>query len=201
MLENRRDSLQRQIANLGRQQGIEAVRRLQQGGHASSSPPTRPRSAAPSTSTPRPATSATPRAARSSGSSTLARSRIFAPPDGHRVLGIINPIQNQPGCSARLPRPRPARQRAGRARRDAVARERRPAASPGERWRMVGLAVAAILGERRDAVVAEPTAGAAARWRRSAQGTRRVAAGDLSTADPGHARATSSAISRAPSTR
>jgi two-component system NtrC family sensor kinase len=100
MLENRRDNLQRQIETIGKQKGIEKVRLFNKEGRImfSSEPAEigrmvdkrneaciachaidRPLEAAP----------------------IPERSRIFqAAGDDHRVLGIINPIQNEPGCTA-----------------------------------------------------------------------------------------------------
>jgi len=97
MLENRRESLQRQIATIGRQEGIEKVRLFNKDGlivFSSDAAETRQwvdkRAEAcyachavdrPLEKLPIPA-----------------RTRIFAGSSGSRVLGIINPIQNQPAC-------------------------------------------------------------------------------------------------------
>ena len=99
MLENRRDSLQRQIVTIGKQKGIENVRLFNKEGRIMFSSEAgeigrmvdkrneactachvidRPIEAPP----------------------VPDRSRIFrASGDEHRVLGIINPIQNQPSCT------------------------------------------------------------------------------------------------------
>ena len=99
MLENRRDSLQRQIVTIGKQKGIEKVRLFNKEGRIMFSSEAdeigrvvdkrneactachaidRPLEAPP----------------------IPERSRIFrAGGDDHRVLGIINPIQNQPSCT------------------------------------------------------------------------------------------------------
>jgi two-component system NtrC family sensor kinase len=97
MLENRRDAVHREMLTIGRQQGIERVRLINATGavmfssdereighaldknaeacyscHAAGAPLTRlPMSA---------------------------RSRIFRAPDGHRVMGMIRPIHNEPAC-------------------------------------------------------------------------------------------------------
>ena len=178
MLENRRDSLQRQIANLGGRGGIDAVRVFNKEGRIvfSSEPAEIGRSVDKRAeacfvchATGRPLE--TP--------STQARSRVFAAPDGHRVLGIIDPIQNQPGCSEGCHAHGPADRVLG------VLDLTLSLAGVDEslaagRWRMAGLAAAAMLAS-----------GAVLWWlnRRLvlrpvealAQGTRRVAAGDLAT--------------------
>jgi len=178
MLANRRDVLQRQIAKLGGRGGIEAVRVFNKEGsivfssepgeigrsvdkraeacfvcHASNRPLEKP--------------------------STQARSRVFAAADGHRVLGIIDPIQNQPGCAEGCHAHAPGDRVLG------VLDVTLSLAGVDEslaagRWRLTGLAAAAILAS-----------GAVLWWlnRRLvlrpvealAQGTRRVAAGDLSS--------------------
>jgi two-component system NtrC family sensor kinase len=98
MLENRRDNLRRQIATIGAQNGIDGVRLFNKDGliafssdpddvghsvdkqaescyvcHAAGQPPTR--------------------------LPVSERARVFRAADGHRVLGIIHPIPNQPSCS------------------------------------------------------------------------------------------------------
>ena len=178
MLENRRDSLQRQIANLGGQDGIDAVRVFNKEGrivfssdaaeigrtvdkhaeacyvcHASGRPLEKP--------------------------STLARSRIFSAAGGHRVLGIINPIQNQPGCSADCHAHGPSDRVLG-VLDVTLSLAGVDQSIAGGRWRMVGLAAAAILASgailwwlnRR--LVLRPVEALS-------EGTRRVAAGDLAT--------------------
>jgi two-component system NtrC family sensor kinase len=178
MLENRRFNLQRQIANLGRQQGIEGVRVFNKEGtivfssdaseigrsvdknaaacyvcHASGRPLEKP--------------------------PTSARSRVFAGADGQRVLGIINPIQNQPGCAGECHAHGPGDRVLGvlDVTLSLASVDRSIAAG---RWRMVGLAAAAILASgsmlwwlNRRLVLRSVEALAA--------GTRRVAAGDLAT--------------------
>jgi len=178
MLENRRESLQRQIANLRRQDGIEAVRVFNKEGrivfssdaaeigrsvdkhaeacyvcHASGRPLERP--------------------------STLARSRVFAAADGHRVLGIIDPIQNQPGCSTACHAHGPGDRVLG-VLDVTLSLEGVDQSLAGGRWRMAGLAAAAMLASggvlwwlnRR--LVLRPVVALT-------EGTRRVSAGDLGT--------------------
>jgi two-component system NtrC family sensor kinase len=178
MLENRRDSLQRQIAHLGRQDGIEAVRVFNKEGRiAFSSEPAEIGQSVDKRAEACYVCHASGRPLEKPAAQ--ARTRVFAAPDGHRVLGIISPIQNQPSCSAGCHAHAPGARvlgvldvtlsLAGVDRSMAVGR-----------WRMAGLAAAAILASgailwwlnRR--LVLDPVQALAA-------GTRRVAEGDLGT--------------------
>ncbi len=99
MLENRRESLHQQILGLGREQGIEKVRVFDQDG-----------TIAFSTDVGEIGTSVDKRAEACYGCHASGkplsrlpmkqRSRIYRAADGHRVLGTIVPIPNEPGCSA-----------------------------------------------------------------------------------------------------
>jgi len=185
MLENRRFNLQRQIANLGRQDGIEAVRVFnKEGTIVFSSEPSEIGKTVDKRAEACYVCHATGRPLEKP--STQARARVFQAADRHRVLGIINPIQNQPGCAADCHAHRPGDRVLG------VLDVTLSLAGVDDsialgRWRMVGLAAAAIL------------ASAAILWwlnRRLvlrpvealAEGTRRVAAGDLATPIPVTAR-------------
>jgi two-component system NtrC family sensor kinase len=178
MLANRRDVLQRQIAKLGGRGGIEAVRVFNKEGRiVFSSEPGEIGTSVDKRAEACFVCHATDRPLEKP--STQARSRVFAAADGHRVLGIIDPIQNQPGCSEGCHAHGPADRVLGvldvTLSLDGV--DRSLAAG---RWRMAGLAAAAILAS-----------GAVLWWlnRRLvlrpvealAEGTRRVAAGDLAT--------------------
>jgi two-component system, NtrC family, sensor kinase len=185
MLENRRDSLQRQIAHLGRQDGIEAVRVFNKEGRiAFSSEPEEI-----GTSVDKRAEACY--ACHASGRplekpSTRARTRVFAAADGHRVLGIISPIQNQPGCSAGCHAHAPGNRVLGVLDVTLSLAGVDQSVAAG-RWRLAGLAAAAILAS-----------GAVLWWlnRRLvlrpvealAEGTKRVAAGDVATPIVLHAR-------------
>ena len=99
MLENRRERIRRQIEAIGREQRIERVRVFnKQGRIVFSSDP-----------------ADIGRTLDKQAESCFAchaqgqplekppvheRARIFAAASGHRVLGIVNPIQNQPACSS-----------------------------------------------------------------------------------------------------
>ena len=185
MLENRRFSLQRQIAQLGRRDGIEAVRVFnKEGTIVFSSEPGELGKTVDKRAEACYVCHATDRPLEKP--STQARTRVFRAADGRRVLGIINPIQNQPGCSADCHAHGPADRVLG------VLDVTLSLAGVDEslaagRWRMVGLAAAAIFASggvlwwlnRR--LVLRPVEALAA-------GTKRVAAGDLATPIPLQAR-------------
>ena len=98
MLENRRESLHRQIETIGRQQGIEAVRVFNREGRiVFSSVPSEIGRSVDKRAEACYACHAEGRALEKLPSA--ARSRIFTAADGHRVLGTINPIHNEPGCA------------------------------------------------------------------------------------------------------
>jgi two-component system, NtrC family, sensor kinase len=98
MLENRRASLHRQIEAIGRQEGIESVRVFNKEGEIVFSSG----AAEIGRSVDKRAEACTACHAVDRPLEKLPidrRSRIFQAADGHRVLGIINPIQNEPSCS------------------------------------------------------------------------------------------------------
>jgi len=99
MLENRRESLHRQIVAVSAQPGIEKVRVFNKDGRImfssdgteiGRSVDTRAEACFGCHATGQPLTRL----------SMAARSRIYRASDGHRVLGTIAPIHNEPGCSA-----------------------------------------------------------------------------------------------------
>ena len=99
MLENRRESLHRQIEAIGRQQGIEAVRVFNREGRiVFSSEPSEIGRAVDKRAQACYACHAEGRPLERLPQS--ARSRTFTATDGHRVLGTINPIHNEPGCAS-----------------------------------------------------------------------------------------------------
>ncbi len=98
MLENRRDQLRRQIEAVGRQEGIDRVRLFNKDGTImlSSDPGEIGRQVD------KRAEACYACHAENGPLEHLpipARSRTFDGPQGERLLGIINPIQNEPGCS------------------------------------------------------------------------------------------------------
>jgi two-component system NtrC family sensor kinase len=108
MLENRRDRLHRQIETIGRQEGIERVRIFNKDGRIMFS------------SDPREIGTALDKNAEACYACHAvgaplerlpiqARARIYERPDRARVLGIINPIQNEPACSSASCHAHPAR--------------------------------------------------------------------------------------------
>lgn len=99
MLENRRDSLQRQIVTIGKQRGIENVRLFNKEGRIMFS--SEPGEIGRTVDKRNQACTACHAIDRPIEAPPVpARSRIFrAAGDDHRVLGIINPIQNEPSCS------------------------------------------------------------------------------------------------------
>jgi two-component system NtrC family sensor kinase len=178
MLENRRDNLQRQIAHLGRQGGIEAVRVFNKEGRiVFSSEAAELGQAVDKRGVACTACHATDRPLERP--STQARSRVFAAPHGHRVLGIINPIRNEPGCSGSCHVHGPGDRVLG-VLDVTLSLEGVDRSLAVGRWRMAGLAAAAILasggvlGWLNRRLVLRPVEALA-------EGTRRVAAGDLAT--------------------
>ena len=98
MLENRRDNMHRQIETIGRQKGIGRIRLFNKEGRVMFS------------SDAKEIGQALDKKAEACYACHVegrpleklpiqARARTFEGPDGHRVLGIINPIQNEPSCS------------------------------------------------------------------------------------------------------
>jgi two-component system NtrC family sensor kinase len=97
MLENRRESLHREIVTLGRQQGIEKVRLFNATGTIMFS------SAESEIGHSLDKNAEACYACHAAGHplqklSTGQRARIYRAPDGHRVLGMIRSIDNEPGC-------------------------------------------------------------------------------------------------------
>jgi two-component system NtrC family sensor kinase len=97
MLENRRESLHREIVTLGRQQGIEKVRLFNATGTIMFS------SAESEIGHSLDKNAEACYACHAAGHplqklSTRQRARIYRAPDGHRVLGMIRSIDNEPGC-------------------------------------------------------------------------------------------------------
>ncbi|HET7292697.1 MAG TPA: ATP-binding protein [Vicinamibacteria bacterium] len=181
MLENRRDNLHRQITNMGRQQGIEAVRVFNKEGRiVFSSDASEIGRAVDKQAEACYACHAAGRPLERLP--TAARSRVF-PAAGHRVLGIINPIQNEPGCATAACHAHGPRDTVLGVLDVTVSLAGVDRDIAWGRGRMVGLAAAAITGSsailwwlNRRLVVRPVEA--------LAEGTRRVAAGDLSTTIP-----------------
>jgi two-component system NtrC family sensor kinase len=97
MLENRRESLHREIVTLGRQQGIEKVRLFNATGTIMFS------SVESEIGHSLDKNAEACYACHAAGHplqklSTGQRARIYRAPDGHRVLGMIRSIDNEPGC-------------------------------------------------------------------------------------------------------
>jgi two-component system NtrC family sensor kinase len=182
MLENRRDRLHRQIETLGRQEGIERIRIFNKEGRIMFS------SDEQEIGTTLDKNAEACYACHAVGAPLErlpieARARIFERPDGARVLGIINPIHNEPACSNAACHAHPARATVlGVLDVDVPLAEvdRNLAAS---QLRMALLALATImsssllLGWLSRRLVIRPV-------RALAEATRRVAAGDLSTRIP-----------------
>jgi two-component system NtrC family sensor kinase len=98
MLENRREALHRQIETIGRQEGIERVRVFNKEGRIMFSSDANEIGHA--VDKQGEACYACHSAGRPLEKLSLpARSRVFRGPDDHRILGIINPIENETGCS------------------------------------------------------------------------------------------------------
>jgi two-component system NtrC family sensor kinase len=108
------------------------------------------------------------------------RARIFAPTGGHRVLGIVNPIQNQPSCTAAACHAHGADETVLGVLDVTVSLDDVDRQIAASRNRIIGLAVAAVgvvgfllwwLSQR---LVSRPVEALT-------EGTRRVADGDLTT--------------------
>ena len=182
MLENRRDSLHRQITNLGGQEGIEAVRVFNKEGRIVFSSDAGEIGRAVDKKAE--ACYACHAAGRALERLPMpARARVFRAGDGHRVLGIINPIQNQPSCSTAACHAHGPRDTVLGVLDVTVSLASVDRAIGWGRGRMLGLAAAAISGSslilwwlnRR--LVLRPVEALT-------EGTRRVAAGDLTTTIP-----------------
>jgi two-component system NtrC family sensor kinase len=182
MLENRRENVRRQITAIGNQEGIEKVRLFNKDGRIMFSSA----SAEIGQWVDKRAEACYACHAVDQPMERLpipARSRIFRANGGHRVLGIINPIHNQPSCYSAACHEHDQRQKVlgvldvtlslAEVDREIVATQ----------GRMVGLAVLAIAASslilwwlnRR--LVLRPV-------RQLAAGTRRVAEGNLTTTIP-----------------
>ena len=99
MLENRRDRLHRQIAAIGHEEGIDRVRLFNKEGRIMfSSDPDEIGRALDKKAEACYACHAENRPLQKPP--VAARARIFRDAEGHRVLGIVHPIQNQPACSS-----------------------------------------------------------------------------------------------------
>ena len=97
MLENRRDAVHREIVTIGRQQGIEKVRLFNSSGRIMFSSDESEIGHALDKNAE--ACYACHAAGRPLERLPIhARSRIWRAADGHRVLGMIRPIHNEPGC-------------------------------------------------------------------------------------------------------
>jgi two-component system NtrC family sensor kinase len=182
MLENRRENLRRQIVTIGTQQGIEKVRLFNKDGRIMFSSDAaeigqwvdkqaeacyachavdRPLEKLP----------------------IAARSRIFPGHEGDRVLGIINPIQNQPSCYSAACHAHTERQTVLGVLDVTVSLAQVDREITATEARMLGLALFAIAASslvvwwlnRR--LVVRPV-------KQLAAGTRRVAEGDLTTTIP-----------------
>ena len=97
MRENRRDAVYREIATIGRQQGIEKVRLFNATGTIMFSSDSSEVSRAVDKN------AEACYACHAAGQPLVrlpmrARARIYRAADGHRVLGMIRPIHNEPGC-------------------------------------------------------------------------------------------------------
>jgi two-component system NtrC family sensor kinase len=182
MLENRRDNLRRSIEAIGGKEGIEKIRLYNKEGRIMfSSDPDEPGRVVDIRAE---ACSACHAGDRPLEQLPLkARSRIFEGAAGHRVLGILNPIENQPSCTAAACHAHSPQ--------DSILGvldvtvslaevDREIAGSRARLAALAGLAIAAsalilwILNRR---LVLRPVAALAA-------GTRRVSEGDLSTTIP-----------------
>jgi two-component system NtrC family sensor kinase len=182
MLENRRERIRRQIETIGREKRIERVRVFnKQGSIVFSSDP-----------------ADVGRALDKQAESCFAchaqgrpiekppvheRARIFTAASGHRVLGIVNPIQNQPACSGAACHAHTPGQTVLGVLDVTVSLEGVDRQIAASRNRIAGLAIGTVAGagllfwwlSRR--LVSRPVEALTA-------GTRRVAAGDLTTTIP-----------------
>jgi two-component system NtrC family sensor kinase len=96
MLEDRRDDAAETMRDIGRQDGVEAVRLMTKDGRVSFS------TAAAEIGTVFPTSAAACRPCHGNGrpqvgASLMSRARVFEAPAG-RVLGFVTPIRNEPGC-------------------------------------------------------------------------------------------------------
>ena len=182
MLENRREHIRRQIETIGRQERIERIRVFnKQGTIVFSSDPKEVGQALDKRAESCFACHAQDRPLEQP--SVQDRARIFTNGSGHRVLGIVNPIQNQPACaSAACHAHAPDAHVLGvlDVTMSLADVDRQIASS---RTRIVGLAAgciivaALLLWALSRRLVSRPVEALAA-------GTRRVAAGDLTTTIP-----------------
>jgi two-component system, NtrC family, sensor kinase len=179
MLENRRDHLRRQIEAVGREERINRVRVFnKQGRIVFSSDPNEVGHVLDKQAESCYACHAQDRPLEKPP--VHERARIFGPVDGHRVLGIVNPIQNQPSCTAAACHAHRADETVLGVLDVTVPLDDVDRQIGAARNRIIALAVAAVgvvglllwwLSER---LVSRPVDALA-------EGTRRVAAGDLTT--------------------
>ncbi len=182
MLENRRDSLHRVIETIGRQGGIEKVRVFNKdGGIMFSSDPKEI------------GQSLDKRAEACYACHTVdqplekppipARVRVFLGPGGTRVLGIVNPIQNQPACWSAACHAHTQKQTVLGVLDVTVSLAEVDRQIAVGQWQIVGLAAAAmvvsslLLWWLNRRLILRPVEALAA-------GTRRVAEGDLTVSIP-----------------
>ena len=181
MLENRRDDLHRQIRNIGelRQEGIQKVRLFNKEGRIMFSSSHEEIGVA----------------LDKRGEACYmchvegrplekldiqGRSRIFRTPDGSRILGIINPIRNEPSCWTAACHAHPEEQKILGVLDVNLSMDRADRQIRSSRWVLLGLAALAIVSSSliiwwlNLKLVVGPVAALV-------EGTRRVAAGDLTT--------------------
>jgi len=186
MLENRREYIRRQIETIGRQERIERVRVFnKQGRIVFSSDPTEVGQALDKRAESCFACHAQDRPLEQPP--VQDRARIFTNGSGHRVLGIVNPIQNQPACASAVCHAHAPDERVlgvldvtmslADVDQQIAASRNRIIALAGGCIAVAGLLLWAL--SRR--LVSRPVEALAA-------GTRRVAAGDLTTTIPAGAR-------------
>jgi len=182
MLENRRDSLHRVIETIGRQEGIERVRIFNKDGQIMfSSAPAEIGRSLDKRAEACYACHAVDRALEKPP--IPERIRVFHGPNGTRVLGIVNPIQNQPSCWSAACHAHTAKQSVLGVLDVTVSVAEVDRQIAAGKWQIVGLAAAAIAASslllwwlnRR--LILRPVEALAA-------GTRRVAEGDLTTSIP-----------------
>jgi two-component system NtrC family sensor kinase len=182
MLENRRDSLHRVIETIGRQEGIEKVRVFNKDGQITfSSAPAEIGRSLDKRAEACYACHAVDRPLEKPPSP--ARVRVFLGPSGTRVLGIVNPIQNQVSCWSAACHAHTAKQTVLGVLDVTVSLAEVDRQIAAGQWQIAGLAVAAIAASsmllwwlnRR--LIVRPVEALAA-------GTRRVAEGDLTASIP-----------------
>lgn len=182
MLENRRDSLHRVIETIGRQEGIEKVRIFNKDGEIMfSSAPAEIGRSLDKRAEACYACHAVDRALEKPP--IPERIRIFLGPNGTRVLGIVNPIQNQPSCWSAACHAHTAKQTVLGVLDVTVSVAEVDRQIAASKWQILGLAAAAIAAgslllwwlNRR--LILRPVEALAA-------GTRRVAEGDLTASIP-----------------